>query len=515
MKKTKNVKNIILIIILATVIIAVIIFFNSKPKVNKSFESQNVFRVQKLDLYDSINVVGKCVSDTVVLVFSDIIAPVSEVCIKKGDYINEGDVICKLDVSEIERQRDGYVKLLEEYEKYNNLKVSNYSDNRQYSSEINDKQITQLEDNINSIRSEYDNEINNGNDLRSKYEEASSEFERLNNESSSVNAELEPLKALVKEYENAKKENTAPDAETEGEENNSEENEEDAITVEATETPFDMEYYISLKTRKSKLDELKEFAKNKADFYKKKMAESSSYAETLKSELEKNESSYEQLKIQKKYDSILTAEEYSKSAASADTELLYREKIDSLNKKISDNIIKATASGIVTDVYVSVGDYISEKNVCRIQEQGAMHFESYVNPNKIAMISKDNRIMVSMAANNFKQIEGKILDISDYYDTENNGYKITFTFDEINSMDIYPGFEASARIILRSQEDTLAVPYDAIIEKDDKFYVNKVNITDNSTQEVKVKKGLATNYYIAVSSDELKENDRVMTGDKK
>lgn len=517
MKKTKKVKSIISIIILAVAVIAVIIFFNSKPNYqDNSSDSQKIFRVQKMNLYDSVNIVGKCVSDTVDMVFSDVVAPVSEVCVKKGDYINAGDVICRLDVSDIEKQRDSYNKLLEEYEKYNSLKTDNYSSNLSYSTEIADKQILQLEETINSIRNEYDKEINNVNDFSCKYDEALSELENIKNEYDSVNAELESLNVIVSEYEAAlEAAETVTDTEeiTDDEQYSETDTEVYEDSYEQPEPPFDMEYYVSLKNRTAKLEELKEIAQNKVDFYNQKKIESQNTADALKSQLEQNEFNCEQLKIQRDYNSELTAEEYAQSAADEDTGLFYKEQIELLNKKINSSVITADSSGIVTDVFVSVGDYISENPVCQIQDQGNMHFESYINPNKISLISSEKRIFISMAANNFKQIEGKILDISDFYDAENDGYKITFTFDSINDMEIFPGFEAAAKIILREQEDTLAVPYDALIERDGKYYVKKVNMTDNSMTEVEVKKGLATSYYIAISSDEIKENDRVMTGE--
>lgn len=514
MKKTKIVRNIILIIVLIATVISLIIFFNSKPKEKSSADSQNIFRVQKIDLYDSVNIVGKCVSDTIVPVFSDVFAPVSEVCIKKGDYVNEGDVICKLDVSDYEKRRDDYTRLLEEYEKYNALKKDNYLNNLTCNSEIVDKQISQLEDTINKVRIEYENEVNNGNDIRQKYESALAELENIKNEYSSANAEFELQESIFNEYEATQKAKQEAEADVNDVPEGNEGEEDITDADDSNEISFDIENFISLKNRKIKLEQLKELAQNKVDFYDKMQSESLSVASELKSELEKTEFECEQLKIQKKYNSEFTADEYAQSVSVMDSESLYKEQVEILNKKISGNEIKATASGIVTDLNVSVGDYVSEKNVCMIQDQQAMHFEAYVNPNKISMISKDNRISISMAANNYEQIEGKILDIGEFYDAENNGYKVSFTFDNINDMDIFPGFEAAAKIILVYQEDTLAVPYDAIIEKDDKYYVKKVNMNDNSVKEVEVEKGLETDYYIAVSSDEIKENDRVLTGVK-
>ena len=165
----------------------------------------------------------------------------------------------------------------------------------------------------------------------------------------------------------------------------------------------------------------------------------------------------------------------------------------------------------MTKLFVNNGDHAMGVPICEIQDKENLHFEGYISPSFISKISKDNRIIVSMAVNNYEESNGKILEISDYYSATDRGYKVSFTIDGIDDQEIYPGFEVSSKIVIAEQKDTLVVPYDAVFEKDGKNYVRKYDAFSEMYQDVEAEVGLETSYYVAVTSENLKEKDVVMT----
>ena len=188
----------------------------------------------------------------------------------------------------------------------------------------------------------------------------------------------------------------------------------------------------------------------------------------------------------------------------------YTDKLAELQNMIDKNVITATRDGIITDLYVTPNDYVSNNMICCIQNPDKVHFNAVLVPDDISDISLNSRIVVSMAANQYGESEGEILFISDCFDPQKNGYEINFTIDDIDEYNLYPGFEASAKIVIESEADTLIVPYDAIFDIDGQEYVCKYN-ESGEFEDIPVKKGLVTSYYVAVEASGLSENDLVAT----
>jgi hypothetical protein len=100
-------------------------------------------------------------------------------------------------------------------------------------------------------------------------------------------------------------------------------------------------------------------------------------------------------------------------------------------------------------------------------------------------------------------------------ETKNNGYEAEIAVDNAES-GLLIGMNAKVKIALESKDDVLAVPYDSIIEEDDKCYVYLAEGTGSkcTAKKVEVEKGMETSYLTEISSSELKDGDRILTDPK-
>lgn len=105
MKKTKSIKKFIVFIII--LIILAVLGFSVKNFLSAQFSTDNyikqteTIKIKKQDLLNSINASGKVTGSDVVKVTSTLNARVATLNVKLGDYVNEGDVLCIFDSSEL------------------------------------------------------------------------------------------------------------------------------------------------------------------------------------------------------------------------------------------------------------------------------------------------------------------------------------------------------------------------------------------------------------------------------
>ncbi len=519
----KVVKSLIAVVVVGALGAGGLILFKQKTAVDTT--PKNLFSVRKIDLNDSISFVGKAVSDNVKLVYGETDGVISQMSVVVGDYVKKGDVICKFDVEDLTAQREEYVKKLEDYEKSREQQKSNYDENNAYQQSLKKEQLKHVQEMISYTQKKYEEELRNESYYKSKYDECANEVESYKENLNNVKSEIKELEAKFEEYsknplmsagENAQP--AMPDAaaeKPEGAESETVNPEEMAMLQEAAaaEVPdlsAEQDRYQYLMKEQAKLEVLINLADGKKQFYNTQQSMSKSNAEELNTALKSYNDSYELMQNQGG-SSSLTAEEYALSVSGDDLKKLYNDQIKALDKKINSAVLKSSEEGIVTKLFVNNGDHAMGVPICEIQDKENLHFEGYISPSFISKISKDNRIIVSMAVNNYEESNGKILEISDYYSATDRGYKVSFTIDGINDQEIYPGFEVSSKIVIAEQKDTLVVPYDAVFEKDGKNYVRKYDAFSEMYQDVEAEVGLETSYYVAVTSENLKEKDVVMT----
>ncbi|MEE1281409.1 MAG: biotin/lipoyl-binding protein [Acutalibacteraceae bacterium] len=468
--------------ILISLIVLILLVVGYFIMVNKSaveVDSVDCFTLKTANLYKSINVSGKAVSDKVTNIFSEGEMPVDKVYVKVGDNVKVGDVICKLDASEIEKQLKNYQKMLKDFDEYHALALENYSDDVTYINEYSDANLLELKNRIDQYQKNYDEAKAFEDEYKKQYDTAAQNAENLSNNIAKLD---ENIKALQENPENT-----------------------DVDIVEKI---------AELQKDKAKNEEMYNLAENEKIFYSEKCKSYNENAKEIHEILEQLKGQYELLKVES--DKSVASAENSKKYAELDKTIRnnYIEQIDILKKKLEKTEITSTVSGVVSDIYVQDGGYVFGGKICQIQDHNKLHFEAYVLPDNIEELTKDSKLILQFASNNYEDVYGHITDIDSYYDNENGGYKISFTTDEdIDSYDIYPGFVVSVKIILAERHDIFTVPYDSIAEGENgKYYVEKYDEATDTSETIEVTKGLITDYYIEVSSEQLQEGDKIKMG---
>lgn len=252
---------------------------------------------------------------------------------------------------------------------------------------------------------------------------------------------------------------------------------------------------------------------------------------------------------------VQDAEEASKEA-SLDASVAQdsqKDKIKELQDTIDSCTITAPISGVVTSVSMEVGNTVSnDKNtICVIQDVSEYKVEGTIDEYDIAKISEGMEAVVKTESNEETEMRGVIDFVSPTPQTSSGSsdssvvYPVKIILDGIDDS-VRIGMTAAANILLESADDVLTVPYDCVGKNADGEYVvyavdnaakdgaakdgavkggaakdgvregmgkaakevNQISAED-AGREIVVKVGLITDYYVEISSDEIKEGMEV------
>ncbi len=232
-------------------------------------------------------------------------------------------------------------------------------------------------------------------------------------------------------------------------------------------------------------------------------------------------------------------------------------------RELEDSVVRAPISGMVTALNVHRGDEFAEKtktDVCVIQDDSGYTVKGNVDQYNISKVIQGMRALIKTEATGDELLEGtvkfvspvpsKAVTVAAQSGTSNSdsksddSTKVTYPV-EITLMKRDPrlrlGMTAETSLVVNKRDQVLAVPYDCITE--DEFGYKCVYVeteeaqSDNEekntsflsviknlfvmpeaedkvkTRKVIVQTGLETDYYIEIISDEIKENDRVKVPD--
>ena len=88
--------------VLLVVVAAFALFFGQQPAQSAGGVEQRTVTLSQSTLSESITVTGTVESDSVANVTTHLTYPVAEIPVQVGDAVNEGDIICVLDTSDLE-----------------------------------------------------------------------------------------------------------------------------------------------------------------------------------------------------------------------------------------------------------------------------------------------------------------------------------------------------------------------------------------------------------------------------
>ena len=482
-------------------------------------------------LNDSVTVTGTVESTQTVNVTSKATGmTVKEIKVQEGDYVEEGDVIALLDTADL---LENIAKVKEKLTENQETAQRNYDQaetdmNNAYDNCI--AQETVLKDataardealkNFNLAKSAvatqqtaYDsaraaaqtaNNVNNKNIavMNEKYTAYVNASSALSTASSKLSAATDAYNNAAEDAENKAELKAAMDAarsEYEAAEKTAETAESEySVAYNAVydgATGSNAAYETAKANEKTALENLNN-AKSQANY---------SALETAYNTAEKTRQSARTTldSLQKIYTNAVTSfEKAEDNLANASTS----DELEELYEKYSNCTIKANASGTITRVNTTVGS-VANGTIAVIQDTDNLKISTSFREYDVQNIEIGMQCIITSDAND-KQLSGYVSQISPVASSGGMGSSdVSFAAEvTINGNDhgLLIGMNAQAEIIITQVSDAYVVPYDAVGTNENGEKVVYVQDGEDFTPVV-VTTGMETDYYIEITSDELKD----------
>ncbi len=185
-----------------------------------------------------------------------------------------------------------------------------------------------------------------------------------------------------------------------------------------------------------------------------------------------------------------------------------------LKLEVAEDNLRATTlfapfSGVITEVYVDVGDPIStNKAIVHIVDDSTYTIEVNVNETDIRFVNLGQDAVITMDAFPSLKFRGRVTGIS--YETKNSsGVVIVPVTVELldKNREFKPGLSADVDIITQLEKDKIIIPQTAILNMGKRSIVLKIVDGKPTPKPVKVK---ATNGIYALIERGLKEGDKII-----
>lgn len=547
-KRKKIVFAVIVIAIIAVIIICIVNGRrNNRNEAAQTTEATFITSpLTKQNLSSSISLTGTIASaDTRTLTSGLTNIEVTAVHVSVGDYVKAGDVICEFDTSTIEDE-------LEEAQSSYNLQ------NKKSSKTLGDAQdgITQAEEayndgvveNNNAVadaKYAYDVAVSNQTKAKEAYDAACDAVEKTKKEYNKIKENKSTLK---KEMEEAQKKYEAAKAEYDKAATVSDVELTSAVydTYKAAEADYEKakRAYEAVEQAKKSYEDAKNAKTEASTAYDQSGVDvESAYAKYVSAQddaAERNEQNAKAIE-DKKEDYSITSMETTNNMENQ------QNQVDQVADKLNNCVVTAPIDGVVTSVFVEVGDTYKGENIVEIQDMENFVVDATVDEYDISDISKGMKAVIKTDATDDTELEGEVTFVAptpnstqgnagDMSNTSN--YSIQITLKDKNDR-LRIGMTAKTSIVLDSRENVFAVPYDSIhTGRDGTSYITVLegngtntdtqnnsdrasnrnrptNVSfDNSqatTRQIQVQVGMESDYYVEITSDELTEGMQVVT----
>lgn len=550
MKKKGIILGSILFVVLVGVIV-IVTTVRAKDNIENSEEVVETVPLEKQNLEKSISVTGTITSNSQKVISSEAIdTKVVEVKVAVGDKVKKGDVLARLDRTNLEIKLKAAQTALEVAKKKSQIDINGAKRNveqvtltRNIELERSNKAVAdaykEYADAVakrDSLNLEFQNATKKRAEKENNYSGAKSNMENTLKETENRRKTLENAQnnydlALTK-YEEATKETISANdlakiAEVEALKNKKEEalnslnaakaayNSTGAITssVETNKASKETEYSQAKSDETSKEAEYKAAITN-VDVTAKAYEKAKQAAEDTNRTTEKA--------VAEQNDSFLSAELSSKNAGNGQEEVevnKYKELLEACD-------IIAPMDGMITSVQVQAGDVYKSGEIMTIQDTSKFMVSALVDQYDISDITKNMKANVKTQTTGEEAMRGIVTFVSPVpksiattpssagsstgtNSTSNSDYEIKVSLSK-GSERLRIGMTAKTSIVLKEIQDALVLPYYCIEEDTDgSFYVQIMGVNEIK-RKMKVKKIMETDYYTAIEGDGLKDGMQVI-----
>lgn len=447
--------------------------------------------LQKGTLEDSISATGTVQSSDVSNVTTDLKYTVKTVNVQVGDSVEEGDVICTLDTSELEES----IRKLQE-----SLADAKAEAQKQY--EKAQASLTEAEENVKSTYDDMKEAEDERDSAKSAYETAAAAVKSYQAEVDAANADLltklNARQAALDAYTAAGgtvDENGDPVT---------------SATSEAASTAADLSALADALVKANGEYKSAEQALKTAEANLQTAQSASNYT-ALSSAYNQAQTAYEQAKTT--YENAIktseTAEESRDTALENYNKAGESDELEELQSQLEKCTLKAETSGKVTAVNATVGSAI-DGAAATIQDTDSLKISITIAEYDIDSVSEGMHAVITSDVID-GEINGTLTQISPTASgggSSSSTFSAEVTVDDENS-GLLIGTNAKVQIIQSTTEDVFTVPLDAIEEKEDGTSVIYVQSGEENGEpvfeEVQVVVGATNDYYAEVSGVDLEE----------
>ena len=535
-------------IILAIVIGAGVVAFKAKAKGSEENMEQvtETVPLEKQDLEKSISVTGTIASNSQKVLSSEATdTKVTEINVTVGDMVKKGDVIAKLDRTNLEIKLHAAETALKVAKQKAQLEINGAKRNmdqvsvtRNIELERSNKAVADAYKGYadavarrDSLYQECQNAIKNLKDKEAIYAGAKGTLDNTAKETESKRVAMESAQntydAALSAYEEAAKEGAAStDPVKLAEIESLKKKRDDAlVALNAAKASFNGTGAITSTVETDKATKESDYSQAKSDEaakeadYKAAVANvdamAKAYEQAKQAAGDSNRTTEKAVADQK--DSLLSAELNSQNTGGSPEEI----EINKCKELLAACDIVAPMDGIVTSIPVQVGDTYKGGEIMTVQDTSKYTVSALVDQYDISDIFKDMKAKVETQTTGDTVMEGMVTFVSPVPKsavtsgsasgtstgtgtTGGGDYEIKVSLNQ-GSERLRIGMTAKTSIILNEKKGALVVPYYCIQEDTDGSTYIEIMKSDQSTQKIVVNKVMETDYYVAIEGEGLEE----------
>ena len=196
-------------------------------------------------------------------------------------------------------------------------------------------------------------------------------------------------------------------------------------------------------------------------------------------------------------------------------------ELSELYRQLNEVTVKAGQSGIITRLNVSQGS-IPNGPLMQIEDDKNLKVKVSIKEKDIVKLSNGMEAEITSDSLPDKTYAGQIRKIINFSASGSgsigdsdpaaaSGYSAEISINE--QTELLLGMSAKVEIAVERIEPVMSVAYDSILEENDAKYVYKAEKSDNGKYQIKrikVETGKEGEYYVQISSPELKEGDLIV-----
>lgn len=475
---------------------------------------ENVMPYQAQDLSDFISVSGTVESESSMNVTSSVNAKITKLNVAIGDYVNEGDVLCVFDNSDIKQQitdLETSIKnasaLDENTKKLNRKALENAKEDQKIQLKSAKESIDSAKDDYNKTYKKYSDCINNINSCVLEYNDVCNQIAEY--ESSMSDMDYSDNQDFYDDSYDDSMDNF----------NNFDnfDNYDDTSSQDDT--------YSSLIAKREELSAKIESYKTEASSYEDQL-------DPLQKAIDSANDNYDSVKrstnqaIETAQNTVDIQDYQNDSSSNTATQL------KNLKTQLEECTVKAEKSGTVTSLSVAEGDTPTEGALLMtIENNSQLKITANIDEKDILKVKEGMNVVITSEVTGDTEIKGKVSKVITIVSSNgnssnpsddssggssSNGFTAEITID--GNSDLLVGMKAKAKIMLVEKSGCYSVLYDCIMYDDNgNPYVlvadtsNSDNGTTATVKRADVTLGDESGSYVEVTSDSLKENDLIIT----